>query len=81
MKRRCGFLPVERLGESKTVWAGGGVGVTECPKSLVSAQSLAFLEAFFVWKVMGGVAWEDMWSKQCDAFLVLEQQLRKGSES
>ena len=57
------------------------MGVTECPKSLVTAQSLAFLEAFLVWKVMGGVAWEDMWSKQCDAFLVLEQQLRKGSEA
>jgi hypothetical protein len=70
---------VERLGESKVVWAGGGVGVTECPKSLVTGDSLSWLEAFFTWKVMGGVAWEDMWSKQCDAFLVLEQELRKGS--
>ena len=57
------------------------MGVTECPKSLVTGQSLAFLEAFFVWKVMGGVVWEEMWSKQCDAFLVLEQQLRRGNET
>ena len=26
----------------------------------MTAQSLAWLEAFLVWKVMGGVAWEDM---------------------
>lgn len=52
----------------------------ECPKSLVTGDSLAWLEAFFTWKVMGGVAWEDMWSKQCDAFLVLEQEMRKGNE-
>lgn len=62
------------------MWAGGGVGVTECPKSLVTGDSLAWLEAFFTWKVMGGVDWEDMWSKQCDAFLVLEQEMRKGNE-
>jgi len=72
---------VERLGETRVVWASGATGITECPKSAVTGQSLAWLEAFLVWKTMGGVAWEDMWSKQCDAFLVLEQELRKGSET
>ena len=72
---------MERLGEAKVVWAGGGVGLQECPRSAITADSVAWLEAFFVWKVMGGGAWEDMWAKQCDAFLVLEQELRKGSEA
>ena len=76
MKRRCGFLPEVQRGAPRTVWAAGGVGLTECPKSAITAESVGWLEAFFAWKVLGGGNWEDMWAKQCEAFLILETALR-----
>jgi hypothetical protein len=45
----------------------------QCPKSIVTAQSLQFLEQFGFWKQFGGY---DIWSieaKSADALALLEQ--------
>lgn len=77
-KRRCGYLPAERRGPLVTVWTGGGVGVTECPKPIVGSFSLMCLEGFFAMKL--GVSldcWERVSGKVIDGWQVLAEELRK----
>ena len=50
-----------------------------CPKSIVTAQSLSFIEQFFYWRSCGG----DLWSldaKSADAILLLQEESVKGEE-
>lgn len=58
------------------VWARNGAATEECPKSLVSAESIRWLEEYFVWKLADGGDVRSMPARQVDAFLVLEQELR-----
>ena len=55
MRRRCGFLAAEKRGPKKIVWVRGRVSSEECPKSLVTGESLALLEEFFVRRRLGMV--------------------------
>jgi hypothetical protein len=55
------------------VWARAGVLTTHCPKSLISAQSLTWLDEFFTWKAAGGGLPWSMLAKSVDALLVLER--------
>lgn len=44
-----------------------------CPKSIITAQSLSFIELYMFWKHGGG----DLWSldaKSADAMLVLQEE-------
>ncbi len=55
------------------MWARGKTLAFHCPKSIVTAQSLSFIEQFFYWRNCGG----DLWSldaKSADALLVLQQE-------
>jgi len=65
-----------------TVWTGGGVGVKECPKPIISAFSLVSLEGFFAMKMVGGLErWESVWGKTIDAWHVLDGELRKEGQN
>jgi len=72
-RRRCGFLPVEERGAKRIVWARGPAATEECPKSLVTAESIELLEKFFASKVWG---WKEPTAREADAFLALERELR-----
>jgi len=72
-RRRCGFLPVERRGAKRIVWARGRASTEECPKSLVTAESMELLESYSASKTWG---WKDPTAREADAFLALEQELR-----
>jgi hypothetical protein len=72
-RRRCGFLPAERRGAKRIVWARGTASTEECPKSLVTAESIELLERFFSAKSWG---WRDPTAREADAFLALDQELR-----
>jgi hypothetical protein len=72
-RRRCGFLPAEQRGAKRIVWARGPASTEECPKSLVTAESIELLERFFAAR-QGG--WKDPTAREADACLVLEQELR-----
>ena len=50
----AGWLPEERRGAKKLVWARGRVATEECPKSLVTPQSLEWLERFLTLEIRGG---------------------------
>src|SRR6185436_14315470 len=49
LKRRCGWLPAAAQQQpSNVVWSWRKVAVDECPKSFITAQSLTWLEEFFI---------------------------------
>jgi hypothetical protein len=56
------------------------VGTEECPKSLVTPQSLEWVEKFLTWKFSGSGAFDEMAARDADAFLILEREWRTGSE-
>jgi hypothetical protein len=58
------------------VWARGKTVAFRCPKSIITAQSLGFIDQFFYWKSCGG----DLWSldaKSADAILLLQEEYAK----
>jgi len=57
------------------VWARRQVATEECPKSLITAESLGWLEAFYAWKRLGGPPVEEMSARQVQAFLLLDREL------
>ena len=51
------------------------MGTEECPRSVITGESLAWLEGFYAWKKLGGRPVEEMSARQIQAFLILEQEL------
>jgi hypothetical protein len=75
-RRRCGFIAQERRGAKRLVWARGRVATEECPRSLVTPESIAFVELFFTWKQVGNGHWPDLSAREFDGFLAMEEELR-----
>ncbi len=59
------------------VWMRGRVAAEECPKSLVTPESVAQVERFFVRKHFGAAVGEVMSARDADAFLALQQELQR----
>lgn len=74
-RRRCGWLPEAAKTPLKVVWARRHIATEQCPKSEVSAQSLEWIERFFVWKRLGGLYPEKLNAREVEAFLILEQEI------
>ena len=79
-EERCGWLPEERRGPRRLVWVRGRVATEECPKSLVTPQSLEWMERFFAWKFAGGGVLDGLPARDADAFLVLEKEWREWNQ-
>jgi hypothetical protein len=75
--RNCAWAaqPAQAPKRRKLVWARGKVVTRQCPKSIITAQSLQWLEEFRLWKQLGGDPWV-MPAKSADALLLLEQEWR-----
>ena len=80
MKRRCGFLPPPETSDSRPVWTRRRVHTEICPKSLVTAQSIAWLEEYVMRKKNGGGPAEDLPARKLEAFLVIETELAEEIE-
>jgi len=76
-KRRCGFVAGAQEGPAVIVWARKEVTASSCPKSLITPQSLAWLEQFFAWKTLGGSEGLDGSARQAEAFCLLEAEMTK----
>jgi hypothetical protein len=74
MKRRCGWLPAALESPAKVVWARKRVSTDTCPTSLVSAQSLTWIEQFYVWRKLGPSYPGELSAREVEAFLILEQE-------
>jgi len=62
------------------VWARGRASAEECPKSLVTPQSVEWLEKFFAWKFAGGGRLEELTARDADAFVTLEKEWRDAND-
>lgn len=74
-RRRCGWVGEALETPERVVWARKGAASEVCPRSSISGQSMAWLEAFAARKRLGaaeGVA--GMAARDVEAFLVLEQE-------
>lgn len=75
-KRNCGFVGEPTNG--RVVWVGGGVAAERCPKSIISAASLSWLEEFHTWRRVPAQALFDWDARTVEAMLLLDEQSRKG---
>ena len=73
-KRRCGWLGKRSEPVGSPVWARGGVGVFECPKSYITAESLTWIEEFQVRKLFGFGDVMSLSARAVDAFCTLERE-------
>jgi len=76
-KRRCGFLPEAKRGEPRIVWGRKQVHTEECPKSLVTGESLALLEEFFMRRRLGMQDSPELEARKVDAFLILRDETER----
>ncbi len=74
-KRRCGWLGRKEAAPPRVVWARGGVGTTECPRSFISADSVGWLEEFVVWKRLGRPDLLGLGAREAEAMLLLDREL------
>ena len=77
VKRRCGFLPEEQRGETRIVWGHRQTLTDECPKSLVTGESMALLEEFFVRRRLEIRDSLEMEARKVDAFLILRDEVER----
>jgi len=56
------------------VWACKGAAAGACPKSYITAESLAWVERFLVWKRLGYLGNGELNAKDAEALLILEQE-------
>jgi hypothetical protein len=74
VKRQCRFrADVAGRGQRRIVWARKGVSLETCPKAYISAESLAWLEAFWVWRTLGGEV-KELDARTAEAFLILTEE-------
>jgi len=76
-KRRCGFLPEAKRGALRVVWGRGQIQTEECPKSLVTGESLASIEEFFVRRRLGMQDSLELDARKVDAFLILRDEMER----
>ena len=77
MKRRCAWLPGALATPRQAVWVRKGVCAESCPKSLITAESMAWLEEYGVRRRLGSREVKDLTARQVEAFLLLEGELFK----
>jgi len=61
----------------RPVWVRKRAATTVCPVSYITPQSLAWIERFSVWKLMGGAKLESLPARTVEALCVLENEFRK----
>jgi hypothetical protein len=58
------------------IWARGQFAVTSCPTSYITSESIALLEEFHAWKLMGVSDVYRLSARVVEAIFVLENELR-----
>lgn len=75
-KRRCGWLEETGPTAPQVIWARKQVSVASCPTSYITPESLALLEDFHAWKLMGATDIYRLPARLVEAIFVLENELR-----
>ncbi len=69
-------MPESERGAARVVWARKRVATDQCPKTEITAESQGWVEAFHVWKTLGGRDWQNLPAREVDALMTLEKELR-----
>jgi hypothetical protein len=78
--RNCAWAEgIESTARRRPVWTRRKIVARQCPKSIITAQSLSFLEQFRFWKELGGDPGQ-MDAKIADALLVIEREWRSENQ-
>jgi len=59
------------------VWARNGVAIYECPKTFITAQSMAWLETYLVRQRLHQEGVEGSSAREVEAFLIMEYELQE----
>jgi hypothetical protein len=78
-KRRCGWLSMEPGVAPVMIWAGGRIAIYSCPTSYMTSESIALLEEFYAWKLLGAGNVYELPARLVEAIFVLEKELRTKS--
>jgi hypothetical protein len=62
------------------VWARGQAAAEECPKSLITPESVMMVERYWAWSAAGGGDLIAMTAREAEAVLTLEQERRKAAD-
>ncbi len=79
IKRRCGWIPHALETPERVVWARNNAATTVCPKSFVTAQSMAWLEEYLVRRKLGERGIERLGAREVEAFLLLEHEIAEAN--
>ena len=70
-------MPAALETPEKVVWARRRVSTDRCPTSLISAQSLTWVEQFWVWRRLGPSYPGELSPREIEAFLILEREAQE----
>jgi hypothetical protein len=70
-------LPVEQRGEPRIVWGRKTARAQECPKSMITGESLSLVEEFLVKRRLGIQDSVDLPARKVDAFLILKDEMER----
>lgn len=59
------------------IWGRKHATAEECPQSLITGESLAFLEEYFVRRAHGAWNLDGMAARKVDAFLILRNEMER----
>jgi len=69
-------LPEDERGPRRPVWVRGRRVAEECPKSLITAESVETVERFLVWTFSARRDAGELTAREADGFAVLEAECR-----
>jgi hypothetical protein len=75
-RRRCGWLGETQRGDTQVIWARGRISVASCPTSYITPESVALIEEFQAWKLIGATDMYRMPARLVETIFVLENELR-----
>lgn len=76
-KRRCGWaMDAAPPKDGPIIWARGRTTLITCPTSYITAESIALLEEFHAWKLLGATSAYDLPARVVEAIFILEKELR-----
>ena len=70
-------MPESERGDPRLVWARKSAQAEECPKSLVTGESLAFVEEFFIRRQLRMADTLEMGARKVDAFVILRREMER----
>jgi hypothetical protein len=79
MKRRCGWIARALETPERVVWARNNAATTICPRSLITAQSMAWLEEYLVRRKFRQTGIDGLGAREVEAFLILEHELTQAN--